>query len=264
MNNAELSSLFVSMLVMTIVACGEPEPTPASDTASPDMPAISAFAHIPRQPPGGKWLAPAKNRQNFVKEFRQSGTLYLVGVTLSRLSAVAYGVHRRDIVLGDSVESSDFDAVVHPLDGSVETARRMLRDLIRTQLGLEARRQRKQATAMILGPQPAGSPLQPSASRRGLLELGKGELRATGSTMSQLVDLLREDSKVPVIDETGLTEHYDYLLEWDPKKGAYAFIQSLGDIGLTLSPARRHVESLLMIRAEHAEPEGKEKLGDGE
>ncbi|MCH7601066.1 MAG: TIGR03435 family protein [Myxococcales bacterium] len=263
MNRVGLSSLFVSMLVMTIVACGEPEPTPTSDAASPDVPAASAFAHISPQPPGGKWLAPAKNRQNLVKEFRKSGTLYLVGVTLSRLSAVAYGVHPRDIVLGDSVESSDFDAVVHPRDGSVETARHMLRDLIRTQLGLEARPQRKQAMVMILGPHPAGTPLQPSASRRGLLELGKGELRATGSTMSQLVDLLREDSKIPVIDETGLAEHYDYLLEWDPKKGAYAFIQSLGDVGLALSPALRHVESLLMIRAEHAEPEGKEKLGDG-
>lgn len=252
--------LMLWLTMSAILGCGESGPTQSNS----GVPAISAFDHIQRQPPGGKWLAPAKNRENFVREFRETGTLYLVGVSLSRLLAVAYGVHHRDILLGDRVVSTEYDAVIHPQAGSVETARSMLRELIDTQLGLSMRRQRTETTVMVLVTSPAGLQLRPSESRRGLLELGRGELRAVGSTMSQLVFLLRDDSKIPVIDETALTEHYDYLLEWDPTKGAYAFIQSLADIGLALAPASREVENLLVTHASPLPPMGDSKPSRGE
>jgi uncharacterized protein (TIGR03435 family) len=242
---------FIVFLIaaLAFLGCGDSGSPAPTDIASPDAPASSAFAHIKRQPPGGTWLAPAVNEANFVREFQKTGTLYLVGVPLSRLLAVAYQVHPRDIVLGVSIESTGFDAIAHPRDGKTATARKMLRDRVGEQLGLKVSRQRKQGMAMILGQTRTGERLQPSATREGLLVLGRGELRATGSTISQLVALLRDDSKIPVIDETRLSEHYDYLLEWDPGKGAYAFIQSLGDIGLTLDPAQRKLTSLLVTRA---------------
>ena len=68
--------------------------------------------------------------------------------------------------------------------------------------------------------------------------------------MAQLIELLGKGSKLPVVDETNLPERYDYLLEWDTGKGAYAFIQALGDIGLKLSPGTRPVESLVVTEAD--------------
>ncbi len=235
-------------LCFVLLACGASDPKPNDDGKPPAAPAGSPFAHIEEQPPGGQWLAPAKNRQNLVREFRVAGSIYLVGVSLPRLVAVAYDVHPRDVALAETVETSHFDAVVHARDRQIETARGMLRSLIDEQLGLEVHRERSEAMSMVLGPAINAVALQPSKSRRGLLELREGELRAIGSPISKLVYLLRESSEIPLVDETLLTEHYDYLLEWDPKKGAYAFIQSLGDVGLVLSPGVREVERLVVVR----------------
>ncbi len=113
---------------------------------------------------------------------------------------------------------------------------------------------------MVLSPAPNGVPLALSKSRRGLLELREGELRSIGSPISSLVYLLREDSEIPVVDESLLDGHYDYLLEWDPKKGAYAFIQSLADVGLALVPGVREVEHLMVTRAGVA-PGGPAEIG---
>ena len=125
----------------------------------------------------------------------------------------------------------------------------MLRALITEQLELEVRREREQAMSGVLSPAPGGVPLEPSSSNRDLLELREGELRAVGSRISRLVYLLRDNSEIPIVDETSLKQHYDFLLEWDPNRGAYAFIQSLGDVGLMLMPGVREVEHLIVTRS---------------
>lgn len=228
---------------LLLFACG---PDDKLNHDAPQAAATSPFAHIASQPPGGKWLAPAKNKQDLVREFRSTGTMYLVGVPLSRLVAVAYGVHPQDVLVEASGTPTQFDAVVRPLENTPGAGRKMLRTLINEQLALTIARRRSTNIAMVLGPAPSGVLLTPSQSRTETLELTKGELKAVGSTIPQLVNLLRDDSEIAVIDETNLTGHYDFLLEWDMSKGAYAFIQALGDIGLALNPATREVEQLIV------------------
>lgn len=211
--------------------------------------AISPFAHIKPQPPGGKWIATARNQQNFVRRFKETGTVYLVGVSVARLVAEAYGASPGDVVWNPESAEAHFDVVVRPEDGSPETAQRMLRSLIAERLGLEVKRAQTKRMSMVLAPAQSGVLLEPSSSRAGTLELGEGRLRAVGASIAQLVELLGRDSRIPIVDETGLQDRYDYLLEWDTTKGAYAFIQSLGDIGLALSPGMRVVESLVVEEA---------------
>lgn len=241
---------------LLLLACGTDDKLNHEAT---EAAAKSPFAHIAPQDPGGKWLAPAKNKQDLVREFRSTGTLYMVGVPLARLIAVAYGVHPRDVMIEADEAPTHVDSVVRPLENTPGAARKMLRSLIGEQLALGVTRRRTTSTAMVLGLAPSGVLITPSESRDELLVLTAGQLKSVGSTISQLVDLLRDDSKIPVIDETNLTGHYDYLLEWDVGKGAYAFIQSLGDIGLALNPAAREVEQLnVKPKAARAERRGQE------
>ena len=237
------------LLLLFAMACGEGDGSGFLGLDDEDPSEKTPFAHIKPQPPGGKWIGRAKNRQNFFREFKKTGTIYLVGVSLTRLIAVAHDAEPKEVVIGKKTASLHVDAVVRPKDRSRDTAREMLRSLITERLGLVVEYAPATRMTMVLERAPGGVVLEPSASTEGMLQLVEGELRSSGSRISQLVELVGKDSLVPVVDETGLIERYDYLLQWDKKRGAYAFIQALGDIGLTLNPAQRRVDSLVVREA---------------
>ena len=70
----------------------------------------------------------------------------------------------------------------------------------------------------------------------------EGRLTARGVTMAQLIELLQRDVERSIVDESRLPKTYDFVLQWDPGKGAYAFLQALGDIGLELEAGTRKVD----------------------
>lgn len=238
------------VVALVLSACGDEPNEPSLDSTAEQSGVVSPFAHIKRQPPGGKWIAQARNQRNFVREFKGTGTIYLVGVSLARLVSVAHEVEPSEVLVDAKDADAHFDVVVRPEDGAPDTARKMLRVLITQQLGLEVSRKNAKRMTMVLSAAPSGVLLEPSASNEGTLDLTEGQLRAVGSSIDQLTALLGKDSKIPIVDATQLGDRYDYLLEWDTTKGAYAFIQALGDIGLQLSPEVRAVESLVVDEAQ--------------
>ena len=108
--------------------CGD-EPGTTIDPDAETGGVSSPFAHIKPQPPGGKWIAQARNKQNFVREFKGTGTVYLVGVSLARLVSIAYGGELSEVKLAKKHNNAHYDAVVRPNDKSPETARKMLQSL---------------------------------------------------------------------------------------------------------------------------------------
>jgi len=236
-----------------------------ADSATEDAPHENAgvgvsLDHIPRLSPGGRWLALAKRRVDFVREFEQSGQLYLVGVPLVRLVAIAYEVHPSMVAVDPANRGDYFDAVVYPLAGESGRTCEMLRELLHDELGIRAIRTHTSVVSMVLMEAPTGAFLEPSNSRAGILELEAGRLRAEGASIAQLIELLRADSLRPVVNETRLPDRYDFLLEWDPRKGAYAFIQSLRDIGLVVEAATRELEQMVVVQAE-PKPEDRPDAG---
>ncbi len=216
----------------------------------------SPFAHIKAQPPGGKWIAEARMQRNLVREFKGTGTIYLVGVSLGRLIAVAHGAEISKVLVAKKDMATYYDVVVRPEDTAPGTARSMLRSLVSDRLGLNVRTATEKRMTMVLSPAPGGVLIEASGSNEGILDLEEGQLRAVGADIAQLIALLGKNSKVPVVDETELPGRYDYLLEWDASNGAFAFIQSLGDIGLMLSPGLRPVESLVVSDAKFLDDAG--------
>ena len=88
--------------------------------------------------------------------------------------------------------------------------------------------------------------LAPSQSKKSLYRVERGQIRALRSPLSKLVSTMRDDLEMPVVDETGLDAEYDFLLEWNPAAGLYAFFESLDGIGLSLGPARRTIPVLIV------------------
>ena len=100
----------------------------------------------------------------------------------------------------------------------------------------------------------AGSPDGPGVIRMN----GGGRITATGATIPQLINWFSNANGVdrPVIDRTGLTQHYDFALEWSIPRTAR--IDSAPDIftampeqlGLRLVPQNAPIEYLVIDHAE--------------
>ncbi|MDP6979307.1 MAG: TIGR03435 family protein [Myxococcota bacterium] len=238
-------------VTIAMLGCG------AADEAPDVQPATSrrvSVDHIPNNPPGGRWIAPANQAAEFVRRFEKTGETIMVGVGLARLVALAYDVHPHDVVVPQADREATYDAIVKPAPGEADTSYAMLRTLLRDHLGLIATPQVAETMCMVLKPVASGVLIEPSQSQAGELDLQKGRLAARGATMAQLIELLRRDARRPIVDETGLPEHYDFVLEWDPGKGAYAFLQALGDIGLQLEAGVRDAERWIVVRTEGGWP----------
>jgi uncharacterized protein (TIGR03435 family) len=249
--NSNLSQTVAAALgaILVLSSCDGASRDDAPGVAAKGEHTTSPFAHIKAQPPGGKWIAEARTQRNLVREFKGTGTLYLVGVSLGRLIAVAHSAEISKVLIAKKDMAAYYDVVVRPEDTTPGTARLMLRSLVTDRLGLTVRPATEMRMTMVLSPAPGGVLIEASGSNEGILDLEEGQLKAVGSDITQLIALLGKDSKVPVVDETELPGRYNYRLEWDASKGAFAFIQSLGDIGLMLSPGLRPVESLVVSDA---------------
>jgi uncharacterized protein (TIGR03435 family) len=89
---------------------------------------------------------------------------------------------------------------------------------------------------------------------------GRGKIAGSGGTIEQLAGWFSNANGVdrPVVDQTGLTGHYDYTLEWsNPMAGdtsdsaAPSIFKAMQEqLGLKLEPRRAPVEFLVIVHAE--------------
>ncbi len=240
----------VAFSILSIAGCGEAN---VEDEAKHDSVAVSPFAHLTRPSLGSVSIARAKNTTDFIRRFPQAGEIFLVGVPIDRLIGEAYGKHPKDIVFkGARPKGSYYDVIVRAKDRRLETAQEMLREAVRDKLQIETHVESRESMTLVLTRLPGEPVLHPSDKFRHTLELRAGRLQAIGSPLTQLIQRIRDGTKYPVVDNTNLLDRYDYVLEWDPKAGAYAFLQALEDLGLNLILETRTVEVLVVKLAKNA------------
>jgi uncharacterized protein (TIGR03435 family) len=83
-------------------------------------------------------------------------------------------------------------------------------------------------------------------------------MRSVNQSIGSLAWFLEGQLGKPVLDNTGLTNHYDFELKWDGKSNnssaAEVIVQAVRDqLGLELTVATRPVEVLIVERAEEGE-----------
>ena len=199
-----------------------------------------------------------------------TGGLTIRAGTLDFLIRVAYGVHPRDIVyeaelaeLEELDRETLYDVVAIPEDGQQQTATRQLRSQLETTFAFETARERRFVAVRALRRAEGAAPLPPSTSKQRNVVGRSGRFAGDRATMADLARFARTFSQEPVVDETGLTGSYDFVLEWDHASGGNAFVQAFEDLGLELVPTHAEVELLIVRPRASAGSESQSGAVDG-
>ena len=118
-----------------------------------------------------------------------------------------------------------------------EQTNERLRALLADRFKLVVHKEIKDQPIYVLVVSKGGAKLQETkeAGARMGMSAGRGRIQGMGSTIEMLTPDLSGILGRPIIDKTGLTGKYDFILEWTPEAGADARAQGFGD-GIT-SPA---------------------------
>ena len=200
----------------TAWAIPDPPPPPRTMAAGAD-PSFEVASIKPSDPDSrGQGLTVGRGGGN---------TFNTLNLPLSELIKFAYGVHIRQLVGGPSwLESDKFDIVAKPDTAGVPNAdqlRSMVRKLLVARFGLEFHREKKELSAYVITIDKSGLKMTKTEGNRGNLPgfqgRGPGALGVFNATMPEFADFLQ--ARVldrPVVDQTGLTDRYDFTLEWRP------------------------------------------------
>lgn len=166
----------------------------------------------------------------------ETGDIAMIGSTLVSLLAQGYAVHPKDIDAEGIDLNSRFDLLLRPRNEGALKPLEMVHRGIPRALGLVAEVQERTGAVNRLRPAKDAPQLEPSTTQVKEMKLEKGRLEMTGTHIAELVAFLRWQSPRPVLDESNLTETYDFVLEWDTTSGAGAIFHALNDLGLEIYP----------------------------
>jgi uncharacterized protein (TIGR03435 family) len=198
------------------------------------------------------------------------------------LITFAYDLRRHQLTGGpDWLDSARFDIVAKPErpvpDGPEgnDLLRRMMQALLAERFGLVIHRETKEMPVYVLVLAKNGPKLTSAASgsRGPSIRMGRGQLQAQKAKAQMLANLLSNQLGRNVIDRTGLTDDYDFKLEWTPDisqppdpgekgfgegpekaptdpGGPSLFSAVQEQLGLKLEPQKGSVETVVIDRVE--------------
>lgn len=150
---------------------------------------------------------------------------------LFELIKFAYALHGKQVTGGPSwIETEKYDILAKPDTPGVPNAtqlRTMVQQLLKERFGLEFHREKKELSAYVLTVAKTGLKIAKVEGNRGNLPgfggRGPGAIGVRNTTMGEFADFLQARIlERPVVDQTGLTDRYDFTLEWRPEPGPNA------------------------------------------
>ena len=183
------------------------------------------------------------------------------GITITRSTVFGvlshcYDINPVRIVTNSALPDGTFYFVVKTPTKSGEVARTWLRQAVETAFGLCSRRETRDLDVLILSaPKPDDPRLTPTVSTGGSSSRsGSDGMQGVNQSIGALAWFLEAKLGKPVLDNTGLTNHYDSELKWDGKSkehlAAEVIVQAVREqLGLELKAATRPVEVLVVEKA---------------
>ena len=219
---AELNESVLDQLLAGTFHIKEPARTPAIGTeAKAPLPLLNVIVR-PAMPAPEVGMSPGA--------FRRVGTKYEAwGYDLKRMLATAYSMPELRIVLPESFPATRYDLSMTLPDATDASWKAMLRQILTTAFGVSARRESWSADVYVLRKAPTGSTLR--AAEKG---------RALQSVVAFAENILGR----PVLDETGLTGKYNFVLAYTNDR--QVLMTTVKELGLELVPERRPIEVLVV------------------
>jgi uncharacterized protein (TIGR03435 family) len=160
-------------------------------------------------------------------EFRTRNT------SLSQLFTFAFGLHLKQVSgLPGWAETEHFDILAPLPQGGVPSEvqlRTMMQNLIRDRFGLSFHKEKRELSVYVVGMGkngPAGVKMVKNESKGplpGFGSQGLGRMRARNATMADFAGILQfRVLDRPVLDQSGLTDRYDFALDWTPDEFQFA------------------------------------------
>lgn len=272
-----LSSLLVGVCIIPVDICAQSPPAPTFEVASVKQNMSDSGSSGSKDSPG---------------------SYAVINMPLRRLIAIAFRIHPavdRDRIIRPSwVDGARFDIEARMSSGTrSDQIPDMLRNLLSDRFSLVTHTETRESTVFALvrartdstfGPQLAVSSLdcsqpvnRPSAESKaeqpmcGIISTVDGNggvLRGGGRTMAALAEHLTGRVNRPVIDRTGMTGSYDFVLRWTPEnvqdaavnagpsRDGTAIVTALQEqLGLKLEAHRAPVDFLIIDRIERPSPD---------
>jgi uncharacterized protein (TIGR03435 family) len=124
----------------------------------------------------------------------------------------AYGAKDTRTIVSTSLPSGKFDFISNLPSGAMEA----LQNKLKTEFNVVARREMIETNVLLLAVKnPNVQSLNQSISATSSMVNDPGQLSCTNSPLSVLVNMLEDQFRIPVIDQTSLTDRYDFNLTWD-------------------------------------------------
>ena len=226
-------------------------------------------------------------------QFQPGGGLRMMNVPLRSMITFAYDVRDFQISGGPGwLGTERFDVMARPEHASAEgledpakmtdDQRKTVRDqmaerlraLLTDRFQLVVHKETKDQPIYALVVSKNGAKLKEAKvverARQGM-SMNRGRLEGFVAPMEMLAQTLSNVTERPVVDKTGLTGKYDFVLEWTPEAGADARAQGFGDginepapapggptiftalqeqLGLRLESQKGPVQTIVIDRAE--------------
>jgi uncharacterized protein (TIGR03435 family) len=220
---------------------------------------VEGFASsvLDRQPPQVRILSSKCKFGAYGTSWDKNGVIKLMGtgVLAEEIVLAAYRFYNPTrTIFSITLPQSKYDYIASLPNGNEEA----LQQEVRKKFGVIARRETRESDVLLLKIQNSGATgLKPSRANPGggsSQNNGAGEWSCKNLPLSGLVNYLEEFTRVPVVDQTGLTNSFDIDLKWKQsdwgKPNADGMKQALLDqLGLELIPTNMPIEMLVVEKA---------------
>ena len=147
-----------------------------------------------------------------------NGRLNARNLSVRSILPLAFDVRYDRILTNSPLPEGKYDVTITQPRNTAEPVTTLLQQALKSAFGLTGTRETNDAAVLVLKvKEPDAKGLVVSPTPGGAFHYGPGSLGGTDIALNGIVNALETLLKQPVIDETGLTNHYDVNLTWDAK-----------------------------------------------
>jgi uncharacterized protein (TIGR03435 family) len=190
-----------------------------------------------------------------------SGKLMGIGQPLSNIFPHAYRMNWTRTVCTAQLPPGNYDFIANLPQGSAEALQRE----IEREFGLVAKREVRETDVLALTVRRANASglrppdpnrFGPLAHETGISGSNAGHFECRNNPLSTLANFLESRFQIPVVDRTGLTQHFNIDLKWEEQgrqpQNNVALRQALLDqLGFELVPSRESIEMLVVEKVKN-------------
>lgn len=180
------------------------------------------------------------------------------GLYLSSIVNNLYDLPMPRIVISPELQKRRYDVSARVPQSHKERLLPFAQASLEAALGLKVRREKRTLDAYLMdAAKPGGPGLKPAADPlAGGYSMGNGKIDGESMTLAEIARRIEEAVDKPVLCASKDARSYDFKLAWDEKKPGDLERAAREQLGVTLTPARRPVEVLLVGSSDARSPGG--------